>query len=99
MTTMNNEALEPAARDALLKLARAVEINDGDTLSRLSPDSKVIWSASGSWTGCVQITLGDLRAIAILAPAVVAQEVKTLRDRGLIGDDLLDIPEFLRIKE
>ena len=46
------------------KIHRAVQINDGDTLSRLTLNEHVIWRASGSWSNCIEITLGDLRKIS-----------------------------------
>ena len=54
--------------DELLKLLNpivdAVEVNDSDSLSRLSLDSNIIWTATGSWSSPVNVTLGDLRKIS-----------------------------------
>lgn len=51
---------------ALKNIAEAVSINDTDTLSRISSDDTVLWTASGSWTGSAGVTLGDLRTLATL---------------------------------
>ena len=50
-------------KDAFKAIKKAVEINDGDTLSMQTPDTQVIWSASGSWSGGASVTLGDLRKL------------------------------------
>lgn len=52
---------------AIENIKRAVDVNDSDTLSRLSGDGQVLWTASGSWSGSENVTLGDLRAIATIA--------------------------------
>ena len=49
---------------ALQPIIRGIETNDGDTLSRLRPDSEIIWTATASWSPSAPITLGDLREIA-----------------------------------
>lgn len=58
----------------LLKLLKpiinAVDVNDGDTLSSLTPDYAVIWQATGSWSSPVNITLGDLRKISEAAKSL-----------------------------
>lgn len=56
-----------ALLESLRPILDAVEINDGDTLSSLSQDREVIWTATGCWGGGAQITLGDLRRIAAAA--------------------------------
>lgn len=57
-------AREAEFERALAAVRAAVDVNDGDTLARLSPDSTVIWTASGSWSKPASVTLGDLRALA-----------------------------------
>lgn len=55
--------MDDDAKAALQKIAKAVDISDGDSLSSLNPDRMVIWTGSSSWEGAVSITLGDLRAL------------------------------------
>lgn len=51
--------------DAAVKnIAAAIQINDSDTMGKHRGDDTVIWTASGSWSGSADVTLGDLRAIA-----------------------------------
>ncbi|WP_264045611.1 hypothetical protein [Methylobacterium flocculans] len=64
---MSQHTQDPGLRAALEAIAKAIKINDTDTLSRISPDRLVIWTASGSWTGSASVTLGHLRAIAALS--------------------------------
>lgn len=49
---------------ALKPLVDAIRVNDSDTLARLMSDEKVIWTATGSWSQPVSISLGDLRRIS-----------------------------------
>lgn len=67
---------EPAGFDALMQSLRplltVMEINDTDTLSAKRHDEKVIWTASGSWTGTAKLTLGDLRRICAAAAVASA---------------------------
>lgn len=49
--------------EALRPIEDAINVNDGDTLARFSPDTEIIWTATSSWTSS-NITLGDLRKIA-----------------------------------
>lgn len=69
---------------AIENIKRAIDVNDSDTLARLSEDGEILWTASGCWTGSRNVTLGDLRAIAAIAPPVAAVSV----DKEKI-DDLL----------
>lgn len=55
--------LENKTITALENITKAVEITDSDTLGMTLPDSYIIWTASGSWTGSSNVTLGDLRTI------------------------------------
>ncbi len=55
---------EGEQKAAILRIKKAVYVNDTDTLASLTPDSEKIWSTAGSWTGGASVTLGDLRAIA-----------------------------------
>jgi hypothetical protein len=59
---------------ALRPIIEAVDINDGDTLSGVRPDSFVVWTASGSWGGSQTITLGDLRSVARAARQAATDE-------------------------
>lgn len=54
----------PDAITAITKIVEAVSVNDGDTLARLLRDDHRVWTASGSWSPSVHVTLGDMRAIA-----------------------------------
>lgn len=63
---MDSEKLK-ALQEALAPIVRYIEINDSDTMSRITPDRAVVSTASGSWTGSTDITLGDLRKLAALA--------------------------------
>jgi len=55
-------------RDAALKnICAAVDVNDTDSMARLSKDSEVIWTATNSWCKPASVTLGDLRAVAEMA--------------------------------
>lgn len=63
--------------EAIENIKLAVDVNDSDTLASLSGDGQVLWTASGSWTGYKNVTLGDLRAIAAIAPPVAAGSVDT----------------------
>jgi len=49
--------------DLIKPILEAVQVNDSDTLSSLSEDTKVLWTACGSWSGPASIILGDLRKI------------------------------------
>lgn len=61
-----------ALMESLRPLLTVMEINDTDTLSAKSHDEKVIWTASGSWTGVAKLTLGDLRRICAAAAGASA---------------------------
>lgn len=71
---------------AIENIKRAVDVNDGDTLSSLREDGQVLWTASGSWSGSENVTLGDLRAIAAIAPPVAAGSVDIAELRLILID-------------
>lgn len=54
-------------QDALEPFMRFVDINDGDTLSRMSGDERVLATASGSWSGFFNLTLGHMRDLVAAA--------------------------------
>lgn len=61
--TMTERERLDAIVDVLAPILDAVRINDGDTLSCLTPDSHEIWTVTGSWGTSAKITLGDLRRL------------------------------------
>lgn len=60
---------DTTAEAAMANIAKAVAINDLDTLASLTPDSFVVWTAQASWGEGQDVTLGDLRRIAALVAA------------------------------
>lgn len=77
MCSIERAVMDAKQLKAIENIKCAVDVNDSDTLSMLSGDSQVLWTASGSWTGSRNVTLGDLRAIAAIAPPVAAWSVDT----------------------
>lgn len=75
MRAIERHVMEAKQLKAIENIKRAVDVNDSDTLSMLSEDGQVLWTASGCWTGSRNVTLGDLRAIAAIAPPVAAGSV------------------------
>lgn len=61
-------------REALQPILKFVGVNDTDTLSRLRRNSEVLATASGSWTGTTELTLGHLRAINAVARTAVTKD-------------------------
>jgi hypothetical protein len=45
---------------SLIRIRKAIEVTDGDTLGRVNMGDKVIWTARGSWSQPHSVTIGDL---------------------------------------
>ena len=62
-------------RHALGPFFDALAVNEGDTLSSCLYDKYVLWTATGSWSHPVDITLGDLRRLCAAAIELAPVEV------------------------
>lgn len=72
-----------------MPVIKAVDNNDGDTLSGLSLDEEVIFIGSGSWSNAANITLGDLRKVVKLTKEISHQKENTCENCVSLGGKLI----------